>query len=151
MVSEGGNDQSIVTTLQNFTVILERALNDLESEIILVRDSFENLRVSNRDLHLELLELNQGIAQLNQRLDNTPTGVEDEEIQVEAQPVLEEAQPVEGEERPLQISDQVRITSRQLFGTVGVVHSFTNQRVRVQVEGRRRLVVRSANNLQRFN
>ena len=150
MVSEGGNDQSIVTTLQNFTVILERALNDLESEIVLVRDSFENLRVSNRDLHLELLELNQGIAQLNQRLDNTPTGVEDEEIQVEAQPVLEEAQPVEGEERPLQISDQVRITSRQLFGTVGVVHSFTNQRVRVQVEGRRRLVVRSANNLQRL-
>ena len=86
---------------------------------------------------------------MNIHLDRTPTRPEGEEDQVEDQPV--EAQPVEQEDRPLRIGDRVRITSRQQFGVVGEVHSFTNQRVRVRVEGRRRPIIRSTNNLQRIH
>ena len=62
-----------------------------------------------------------------------------------------EAQPVnDDEERPLRVGDRVRVTSRQLFGEVGTIHSFTNQRVRVTVQGRRRPIIRARNNLVRL-
>ena len=122
--------------------------DNLENEIALLRDCIENLIVSNRDLHQEVRELNSELSLINIHLDRTPTGHEGEEDQDEVQ--LIEAQPVEQADRPLQIGDRVRITSRQQFGVVGEIHSFTNQRVRILVEGRRRPLIRSANNLQRI-
>ena len=119
-------------------------LSDLETEIALLRDSIETLRISNRYLSLELSEFNQSVAQIIQHLETRPTSEEpqQEAVQVQAEPV---------DERPLNIGDTVRITSRVHFGLQGTVHSFTNQRVRVQVVDRRRLIIRSANNLQRIN
>ena len=52
-------------------------------------------------------------------------------------------------QRPLCVGDRVHIISCQLFGTEGVIHSFTALRVRVRVEGRRQLVLRSQTNLER--
>lgn len=52
-------------------------------------------------------------------------------------------------QRPLRVGDRVRITSCQLFGTEGIIHSFTTLRVRVRVEGRRQLVLRAQGNLER--
>ena len=120
---------------------LNRLSDLIETEIALLRDSIENLRISNRDLNLELSEFNQSVAQIIQHLD--PRSIEEEPqeetVQVQAEPV---------DERPLSIGDTVRITSRVHFGLQGTVHSFTNQRVRVQIAGRRRPIIRSANNLQ---
>ena len=85
---------------------------------------------------------------LKKRLDAASTQGENNGTQ--DQPVA--AQPVEPEDRPLQIGDRFRITSRQLFGVVGIlVHSTISQHVRISVEGRRCLVIRSPNNLQRIN
>ena len=75
-----------------------------------------------------------------------PQDPEGEEEQVQ-EPLVEAEAVNENEDRPLQVGDRVRVTSRQQFGTEGVVHSFTNQRVRVQVQGRRRLLIRARNNL----
>ena len=119
-------------------------LSDLETEIALLRDSIETLRISNRDLSLELSEFYQSVAQIIQHLEtlSIPEEPQQEAVQVQAEPV---------DERLLNIGDTVRITSRVHFGLQGTVHSFTNQRVRVQVADRRRLIIRSANNLQRIN
>ena len=129
--------------------VLLDSFDNLESELTLLRDSIDRLVISNRDLHLEIGLLQSEVETLNTRLTATSNEREDNENQAPAQPV--EAQPVEPEERPLQIGDRVRITSRQQFGVVGEVHSFTNQRVRVSVEGRRRPLILSSNNLQRIN
>ena len=129
--------------------VLLDSFDNLESELTLLRDSIDNLVISNRDLHQEVSLLASEVETLNTRLTATSNEREDNENQAPAQPV--EAQPVEPEERPLQIGDRVRITSRQQFGVVGEVHSFTNQRVRVSVEGRRRPLILSSNNLQRIN
>ena len=129
--------------------VLLDSFDNLESELTLLRDSIDRLVISNRDLHQEVSLLASEVESLNTRLTDTSNEREENETQAPAQPV--EAQPVEPEERPLQIGDRVRITSRQQFGVVGEVHSFTNQRVRISVEGRRRPLIRSANNLQRIN
>ena len=121
--------------------ILLDSIDSLDTELVQLRDSVDRLRISNENLLIEVNEFNEGIAQLNQRLDSLPSG---EEVQIQAQPIEEE-------DRPLQIGDRVRIVSRQHFGVEGAVHSFTNQRVRVQIENRRRPIIRSANNLQRIN
>ena len=123
---------------------LNRLSDLIKAEIVLLRDSIENLRISNRDLSLELSEFNQSVAQILQHLETRPIPEEpqQEAVQVQAEPV---------DERPLHIGDTVCITSRVHFGLQGTVHSFTNQRVRVQVVDRRRLIIRSANNLQRIN
>ena len=52
-------------------------------------------------------------------------------------------------QRPLCVGDRVRIISRQLFGTKGIIHSFTTLCVRVRVEGRRQLVLCAQSNLER--
>ena len=117
------------------------SLDSLDSELVHLRESVDRLRISNENLIAEVIEFRQGITQLNKSLNNLRSV--EEEVQVQAQPIEEE-------DRPLQIGDRVRITSRQQFGVVGEIHSFTNQRVRVQVEGRRRPLIRSANNLQRI-
>ena len=137
MVSEGSDSNPRGSR----PYVLLDSFDNLESELALLRDSVDRLRISNGNLQIEAQELTEGIAQLNQRLDDLPTG---EEVQIQAQPIEEE-------DRPLQIGDRVRITSRQHFGVEGTVHSFTNQRVRVQIEDRRRPIIRSANNLQRIN
>ena len=137
MVSEGSDSNPRGSR----PYVLLDSFDNLESELALLRDSVDRLRISNGNLQIEAQELTEGIVQLNQRLDDLPTG---EEVQIQAQPIEEE-------DRPLQIGDRVRITSRQHFGVEGTVHSFTNQRVRVQIEDRRRPIIRSANNLQRIN
>ena len=71
------------------------------------------------------------------------------EIQELRQETQEQAQE-EDANRPLRVGDRVRIVSRQLFGTEGTVDSFTPQRVRIRVEGRRQLVLRTQNNLERI-
>ena len=136
MVSEGGNSNPRGSR----PYVLLDSFDNLESELALLRDSVDRLQISNGNLLEEVQELTEGLNQLNQRLDDLPTR---EEVQVQAQPVEEE-------NRPLQVGDRVRITSRQHFGVEGTVHSFTNQRVRVQIEDRRRPIIRSANNLQRI-
>ena len=143
MVSEDSNG-SFGT--RNFNQLVITTFQDLEQEIELLRNSINDLILCNRDLFQEVRELNSELSLIALHLDRTPTRSEGEEDQVEDQPV--EAQPVEQEVRPLRIGDRVRITSRQHFGVVGEVHSFTNQRVRVLVEGRRRPLIRSSNNLQ---
>ena len=70
------------------------------------------------------------------------------EIQELRQETLAQAQ--EEVNRPLRVGDRVRIVSRHLFGTEGTVDSFTPQRVRIRVEGRRQLVLRTQNNLERI-
>ena len=138
MVSE--ENPEAPPNLLNLIYILERTFNDLESEIVLLRESIDQLRISNRDLHLELLELA-----------STAQDLVTQRPAQEETPVPIEAQPVENEERPLQIGDRVRIVSRQHFGVEGTIHSFTNQRVRIQIVGRRRPIIRAANNIQRIN
>ena len=71
------------------------------------------------------------------------------EIQELRQETLAQAQEEEVN-RPLRVGDRVRIVSRHLFGTEGTVDSFTPQRVRIRVEGRRQLVLRTQNNLERI-
>ena len=134
MVSEGGNSNPRGSR----PYVLLDSFDNLESELALLRDSVDRLQISNGNLLEEVQELTEGLNQLNQRLDDLPAR---EEVQVQAQPVEEE-------NRPLRVGDRVRITSRQHFGVEGTVHSFTNQRVRVQIEDRRRPIIRSANNLQ---
>ena len=134
---------------RNFNQLVISTFQDLEQEITLLRDSISDLIISNRDLHQEVRELSSELSLISLHLDRTPTGSEGEEDQEEIQVI--EAQPVEQVDRPLRIGDRVRITSRQHFGVVGEVHSFTNQRVRVRVEGRRRPIIRSTNNLQRIH
>ena len=136
MVSEGGN----TNPRGSRPYVLLDSFDNLESELALLRDSVDRLQISNGNLLEEVQELTEGLIQLNQRLDDLPAR---EEVQVQAQPVEEE-------NRPLRVGDRVRITSRQHFGVEGTVHSFTNQRVRVQIEDRRRPIIRSANNLQRI-
>ena len=138
MVSE--ENPEAPPNLLNLIYILERTFNDLESEIVLLRESIDQLRISNRDLHLELLELA-----------STAQDLVTQRPAQEETPAPIEAQPVENEERPLQIGDRVRIVSRQHFGVEGTIHSFTNQRVRIQIVGRRRPIIRAANNIQRIN
>ena len=134
---------------RNFNQLVITTFTDLEEEISLLRNSINDLILVNRDLHQEVSELNTEVSLINLHLDRTPTRPEGEEEQDQA-PLIE-AQPVEQEDRPLRVGDRVRITSRQQFGVVGEVHSFTNQRVRVLVEGRRRPIIRSTNNLQRIH
>ena len=138
MVSE--ENPEAPPNLLNLIYILERTFNDLEREIVLLWESIDQLRISNRDLHLELLELA-----------STAQDLATQRPSQEETPVPIEAQPVENEERPLQIGDRVRIVSRQHFGVEGTIHSFTNQRVRIQIVGRRRPIIRAANNIQRIN
>ena len=138
MVSE--ENPEAPPNLLNLIYILERTFNDLEREIVLLWESIDQLRISNRDLHLELLELA-----------STAQDLATQRPAQEETPVPIEAQPVENEERPLQIGDRVRIVSRQHFGVEGTIHSFTNQRVRIQIVGRRRPIIRAANNIQRIN
>ena len=71
------------------------------------------------------------------------------EIQELRQETLAQAQEEEVN-RPLCVGDRVCIVSRQLFGTEGTVDSFTPQHVRIRVEGRRQLVLRTQNNLERI-
>ena len=135
MVSEESNPIP-----QQRPYILLDSIDSLDTELVQLRDSVDRLRISNENLLIEVNEFNEGIAQLNQRLDNLPSG---EEVQIEAQPIEEE-------DRPLQVGDRVRITSRSHFGVEGTIHSFTNQRVRITIEGRRRPIIRAANNIQRI-
>ena len=130
--------------------VLLDSFDNLESELALLRDSIDNLGLHNGELLLEAGVLSREISTLNERLDVLDTASR-ESSEGQEQPVA--AQPVEPEDltRPLQIGDRVRITSRQLFSAEGIVHSFTNQRVRITVEGRRRLVIRAHNSLQRIN
>ena len=151
MVSE----ESIASNLRlSRTDHLLQSLDGLESELALLRESIVNLRLQNWEVHQELGVLSGAISTLNERLDTISIPGEDNESQtttpVEAQPVADEEEVNEDPNRPLRIGDQVQLTSRQHFGTIGVVHSFTNQIVRIQVEGRRRLLIRLANNLQRI-
>ena len=150
MVSE----ESIGSNLRlSRTDVLLQSLDSLESELALLRDSIVNLRLHNSEVLLELGVLSGEISTLNERLDTSSTPGEnngsEEPAPVEAQPAADK-ETNEDLTRPLRIGDRVRFTSRQHFGTVGVVHSFTNQRVRVQVEGRRCLFIRSPTNLQRI-
>ena len=76
-----------------------------------------------------------------------------EALTLEIQELRQETQVQAQEEeanRSLCIGDRVCITSRQLFGTEGTVDSFTPHRVRIRVEGRRQLVLRTQNNLERI-
>ena len=102
--------------------------------------------ICNRELHQQVPELSFKLLLVTLHLDRTPTGSEGDEDQDKVQAI--EAQLVEQEDRPLCIGDRVRVTSRQYFGVVGEIHSFTNQRVQVLVEGRRSPLIRSPNNLQ---
>ena len=117
------------------------SLDSLDSELVHLRESVDRLRITNENLIVEINEFKDLISQLNQSLNNLRSV--EEEVQVQAQPIEEEDQ-------PLQIGDRVRITSRQHFGVQGTVHSFTNQRVRITIEGRRRPIIRAANNIQRI-
>ena len=149
------SDESIASNLRlPRTDHLLQSLDGLESELALLRESIVNLRLQNWEVHQELGVLSGAISTLNERLDTISIPGEDNESQtttpVEAQPVADEEEVNEDPNRPLRIGDQVQLTSRQHFGTIGVVHSFTNQIVRIQVEGRRRLLIRLANNLQRI-
>ena len=145
MVSNNFNSEQ---SDRNFNQLLIRTVTDLEGEISLLRDSLNDLILTNRDLHQEVQELTSEISLINIHLDRTPTRPEGEEEQ--ALEILE-AQPVNNdEERPLQVGDRVRVTSRQIFGIEGTIHSFTNHRVRVEIQGRRRPIIRSRNNLVRI-
>ena len=135
MVSEESNPVP-----QRRPYILLDSIDSLDTELVQLRDSVDRLRISNENLIIEVNEFNEGIAQLNQRLDNLPSG---EEVQIEAQPIEEQ-------DRPLQVGDRVRITSRQHFGVEGTIHYFTSQRVQITIEGRRRPIIRAANNIQRI-
>ena len=53
--------------------------------------------------------------------------------------------------RPLRIGDSVKILSMRLKGVVGKIHSFTNQRVRIIVEGKQKPILRSKKKLQLIN
>ena len=98
----------------------------MEGEIALLRDSINNLILTNRDLNQEVHELNSDVSLVNIHFDRTPTRSDGEEEKVQDQAI--EAQPVNIiEERPLQVGDHIHIVSRQQFGIEGVVHSFTNQ------------------------
>ena len=55
MVSEENPDAP--PNLLNLIYILERTFTEFESEIVLLWESVDRLRVSNRDLNLEILEL----------------------------------------------------------------------------------------------
>ena len=145
MVSNNFNSEQ---SDRNFNQLLIRTVTDLEGEISLLRDSLNDLILTNRDLHQEVQELTSEISLINIHLDRTPTRPEGEEEQA---PEILEAQPVNNdEERPLQVGDRVRVISRQLFGIEGTIHSFTNHRVRVEIQGRRRPIIRSRNNLVRL-
>ena len=150
MVSERINPElNELIASRNINQLLIRSLTDLEGEISVLRDTLNDLILTNRDLHQEIRELNSEVSLVNIHLDRTPSTPEGEEEQnngqaIEAQPVIDE------EERPLRVGDRVRVTSRQLFGTEGIIHSFTSQRVRIEVQGRRRLLIRSRNNLVRL-
>ena len=144
-----GDNPDAPPTILNLIYILERTFTDLKSEVVQLRESVDRLRVSNRDLNLEILELTSTVQDLvaaqrpilaSQRSRPTP----------EETPTLIEAQPVQNEDRELQVGDCVRFTSRQQFGVEGTVHSFTNQCVRITIEGQRRPVIRSKNNLVRI-
>ena len=126
--------------------VLMDSFGNLESELALLRDSIDNLRLHNCELLLELGVLLGEVSTLNECLDAASTQGENNGTQ--DQPVA--AQPIEPEDRPLQIGDRVRITSRQHFGIEGTIHSFTNQRVRIQIEGRRRPIIRVATNIQQI-
>ena len=139
MVSE--ESESLFPIPQRRHYRLFDSLDSLDSELVHLRESVDRLCISNENLIAEVNKFRQGINQLNESLNNLRSV--EEEVQVQAQPI-------EKEDRPLEIGDRVRITSRQQFGVVGEIHSFTNQQVRVQVEGRRRPLIRSANNLQRI-
>ena len=150
MVSEETQSTSLRESLRlsgTRPYVLLDSFDNLESELALLRDSIDNLRLHNCELLLEVGVLSGEVSTLNERLDALDTASratnEDQD-----QPVA--AQPVEPEDRPLQIGDRVRITSRQHFGTEGTIHSFTNERVRIQIEGRRRPIIRAANNIQRI-
>lgn len=150
MVSEGNEHTSLRESLRvtgTRPYVLLDSFDNLESELALLRDSIDNLRLHNCELLLELGVLLGEINTLNERLDTVTT--QDDNNEPEEQPVA--AEPVQPEERPLQIGDRVRITSRQHFGVEGTIHSFTNQRVRIQIEGRRRPIIRAATNIQRIN
>ena len=145
MVSNNFNSEQ---SDRNFNQLLIRTVTDLEGEISLLRDSLNDLILTNRDLHQEVQELTSEISLVNIHLDRTPTRPEGEEEQ--ALEILE-AQPVNNdEERPLQVGDRVRVTSRQQFGVEGTIHSFTTHRVRVEIQGRRRPIICSRNNLIRL-
>ena len=150
MVSENNNPElNEVIALRQVNQLLSASVSNLEEEITLLRNALNDLILSNRDLFQEIRELTSEVSLINIHLDRTPTGTEGEEEQVQDQPVEAEAVN-ENEDRPLQVGDHVRVTSRQQFGTEGVVHSFTNQRVRVTVQGRRRPIIRARNNLVRL-
>ena len=150
MVSEGNEHTSLRESLRitgTRPYVLLDSFDNLESELALLRDSIDNLRLHNGELLLELGVLSGEISTLNERLD--ATSIQEENNEPEEQPVA--AKPVLPEDRPLQIGDRVRITSRQHFGAEGTIHSFTNQRVRIQIEGRRRPILRAATSIQRIN
>ena len=150
MVSEDNNPElSETIALRHFNQLLITTVQDLEEEISLLRNALNDLIISNRDLYQEVRELTSEVSLINIHLDRTPTRPEGEEEQ-DQDPVIEALPVNEDEDRPLRIGDRVRVTSRQQFGIEGVVHSFTNQRVRVEVQGRRRLLTRSRNNLVRL-
>ena len=119
MVSEGS--ETDIKQGSRPYVLLD-SFDNLESELALLRDSIDHLRISNGNLQTELQELTEEVSLLNQRLDDLPRGEDNGTVPVQVQ-----AQPIEEEERPLQIGDRVRLTSRQHFGVEGVVHFFTNQ------------------------
>ena len=138
MVSEGADSSRSVVEL------LTDSLESLDSELALLRDSINNLRLHNGELLFELGILSGEISTLNERLDASSLP-SDTNVILTPEPV--EAQPVLDEERELQVGDRVRIISRQHFGVEGTVHSFTSQRVRVTIPGRRRPIIRAKNNL----
>ena len=139
MVSE--ESESLFPIPQRRHYRLFDSLDSLDSELVHLRESVDRLRLSNENLVIEINEFRQGITELNQSLNNLRSV--EEEVQVQAQPIQEE-------DLPLQIGNRVRITSRQQFGVEGTIHSFTSQRVRITIEGRRRPVIRSRNNLVRI-
>ena len=128
----------------SITHLLEQTIWDLEGEIVLLRELLDNLCISYQDLNLKLIKLNQGVVKIPQCLEPRPVVEEpwEEAVQVQAEML---------EDHLLSIGDNVWITSRVHFGLQGTVHSFTDQRVWIQIEGIRQLIVWSANNLQQIN
>ena len=137
MVSEGSENP----IPQQRPYILLDFIDSFDSELVHLWELVDRLRISNESLVTEINKFKEGITQLNQSLNNLRSV--EEEVQIQAQPIEEE-------DLPLQIGNRVRITSRQHFGVQGTVHSFTNQRVRITIEGRRRPIIRAANNIQRI-